>query len=71
MNHNRNFVYLKEFVRVALRVRFHNIHRSDCKTDDCFQTELDDEAEQQFAEDCFNQVKTKSVHDSLSSEGKC
>ena len=44
---------------------------SDCKINDRFKTELDDEPEQQFAEDRFNQVKTKSVHDGLSSEGKC
>ena len=42
---------LKEFVRVALCMHFHTIQRSNCKIDDRFKTELDDEAEQQFAED--------------------
>ena len=65
------FCVVKEFVSVALRMCFQAIQRSDCKIDDHFKTELDDEPERQFAENRFNQVKTKSVHDGLSSEGKC
>ena len=68
----RKFAYrLKEFVRVALRVHFHAIQRSDRTIDDRFrQTEVDDESKEKFAEDRFNQLKNRQRSDRLSSQGK-
>ena len=53
-----------------MHVRFRAIKQSDRKIDDRFK-QLNDEPEQQFAEDCFNQLKKRAVQDGCQVKEKC